>query len=621
MDVFELFAKLSLDSSEYDKGLDASKTKATHFGQSIKTAFKVGAVAIGAATTAITAFGRKTLDSYAQYEQLAGGVETLFKGSADAVKQYAEDAYKTAGLSANEYMETVTSFSASLLQSLGGDTARAAEYANMAITDMSDNANKMGTAMESIQNAYQGFAKQNYTMLDNLKLGYGGTKTEMERLVTDAEALNSAFRATRDENDKLVLSYADVVDAIHIVQTNLDITGTTAKEATATISGSLSAMKSAWKNLITGIGRDNADLNKLVDDFVQSAETAAQNVIPRIEKIMQGVAQIVPKLAPLIQNELPKLLNAILPAALEVVTQLVVAIAKELPSILKSIVTAVVSVIDEIGHAIAEKVPALAFIFEHLKEVVAVLTGVFIGYKVAVLAATIAQQALNLAMMATPTGLVIAGIVALVAVIGILIASTDDIGEAFESAFNAIGEGISAIGEKIGQVVSKIANFFSKLFSSAMGWVQEFVNIGVRIVEGIWEGITAAWNWLVEKWTKLWDSLLGWIKDLLGIHSPSTVFADEIGKNMALGVGVGWEKAFGGVRKDIEKSLDFGEQNFSVSGSVNGAAGAGSIAAASEQSINVDFTLRLDDGTILQKLAHRIYPYAENETALRGVAL
>ncbi|MFR0798472.1 MAG: hypothetical protein ACLSHJ_06825 [Oscillospiraceae bacterium] len=202
------------------------------------------------------------IEGYGEYEQLVGGVETLFQGSADTVIKNAETAYKTAGLSANDYMETVTSFSASLLQSMGNDTEAAAKKADQAITDMSDNANKMGTDMQSIQNAYQGFAKQNYTMLDNLKLGYGGTKEEMQRLLDDANALNAA---QGNYTNYTIDSYADIVDAIHTVQTEMGITGTTALEASTTVEGSISAMKAAYENFVTGLGDENADIGALTE--------------------------------------------------------------------------------------------------------------------------------------------------------------------------------------------------------------------------------------------------------------------------------------------------------------------------------------------------------------------
>ena len=292
MNVFELVAKLTLDSSEYEQSLTSSKEKTGGLKSALTALGGGAAVAVAAATTAAVALGKASLEGYAEYEQLIGGVETLFKDSAGTVQEYAANAYKTAGLSANEYMETVTSFSASLLQSLGGDTEKAAQYADKAITDMSDNANKMGSSMESIQTAYQGFAKQNYTMLDNLKLGYGGTKSEMERLILDAEKLDSSFKASRDTNGDLAMSYSDIVDAIHIVQTDMGITGTTAKEASTTIQGSLQSAKAAWSNLVVGIADENANLEELVNNFVESVVTAGQNILPRIEIILQGMSQM-----------------------------------------------------------------------------------------------------------------------------------------------------------------------------------------------------------------------------------------------------------------------------------------------------------------------------------------
>ena len=272
---------------KFDTKVDESGFTAgvKNLGSLAKKGMQIVAGATAAATATMIALGKSALDAYADYEQLTGGVETLFKTSADIVNEYAANAYKTAGMSANEYMETVTSFSAALISSLDGDTAKAAEIADKAITDMSDNANKMGSSMESIQNAYQGFAKQNYTMLDNLKLGYGGTKSEMERLLADAEAISGIHYD--------IESYADVVEAIHVIQDEMGITGTTAREAAETISGSVGMAKAAWSNLIVGIADDNADFDKLLDDFVDSAAAAAENILPRVEVIIGGLGKFV----------------------------------------------------------------------------------------------------------------------------------------------------------------------------------------------------------------------------------------------------------------------------------------------------------------------------------------
>ena len=300
MDLFDLYAKISMDTSEYYNNLDEAGSKTSAFADKLKTglatAAKVGAAGLATAAAGITALTKQSVENYAEYEQLVGGVETLFADSADTVMAYAQNAYKTAGLSANEYMETVTAFSASLLQSLGGDTEAASEKADRAITDMADNANKMGTAMESIQNAYQGFAKQNYTMLDNLKLGYGGTKEEMQRLLTDAQKISGI------EYD--ISSYADIVDAIHVVQEEMGIAGTTAKEAGETISGSIAATKSAWSNLVTGIADENADLDGLVNNLIESIITVAGNIGPRLEVILSGIGMLGEKMAPLIAEGL-----------------------------------------------------------------------------------------------------------------------------------------------------------------------------------------------------------------------------------------------------------------------------------------------------------------------------
>lgn len=259
-----------------------------------------GVIAGAFSTAAVAALGKAALDAYANYEQLAGGIETLFKDASGTVMKYADNAYKTSGLSANRYMEQVTSFSASLLQSLGGDTQRAAQYADRAVIDMSDNANKMGSSMRSIQDAYQGFAKQNYTMLDNLKLGYGGTKSEMERLIADA---NRVKAANGEMADLSIDSFADVTEAIHIIQTEMGITGTTAEEAEQTISGSVSAMKSAWENWVTGLGNENSNMKELTDQLVETVITAAGNVIPRMGEILGTLGQTLKEQAPVVVDK------------------------------------------------------------------------------------------------------------------------------------------------------------------------------------------------------------------------------------------------------------------------------------------------------------------------------
>lgn len=342
-DVFNLVASLVLDSSKYEKGLEEAKGTGLSLTEKLKTGFatagKVMAAGIAVAGTAAVTIGKQAIDAYANYEQLVGGVETLFSsldGSVSAsskVMENAANAYKTAGLSANQYMETVTSFSAALVSSLNNDYDKAARVSDMAIRDMSDNANKMGSSMEAIQNAYQGFAKQNYTMLDNLKLGYGGTKTEMERLLSDATAISGI------KYD--IESLSDVYDAIHVIQGELGITGTTAKEASTTISGSLASMKSTWDNLLVGVADDNADIGVLVDNFVNSVVTTGENIIPRVESILDGLGnlltQAADKLVPIVVETIINNLPKIVESGVKLVATLTTAIVSAIPQLIQAI--------------------------------------------------------------------------------------------------------------------------------------------------------------------------------------------------------------------------------------------------------------------------------------------
>lgn len=327
------------------------------------TGFKKGAAALGsislkaaglvaaAGATATLAIGKMALSAFAEYEQLVGGVDTLFKNSSQKVQEYAAVAFKTAGLSANEYMQTVTGFSASLLQSLGGDTEKAADYANTAIIDMADNANKMGSSMESIQNAYQGFAKQNYTMLDNLKLGYGGTKSEMERLLADAEKISGI------KYD--LSSYADVVSAIHIIQEQMGIAGTTAQEAEETISGSLASMKSAAQNFIAGLGNADADMTMLTKNLIESFKVVLKNVVPIIENIARALPEGIKSLVPAIEQILSNLINVITPIFQEL-TSAFVQIIPEIANVALNLITTFVSTLSDNLPLIAETLIQLA---------------------------------------------------------------------------------------------------------------------------------------------------------------------------------------------------------------------------------------------------------------------
>lgn len=310
MNLLDLAVKITCDdqaSGEVDKIGDGIKNK-------LGIAAKAGVAAVAAVGTATVAIGKTALDAYSNYEQLVGGIDTLFKASSGKMQQYAANAYQTAGVSANRYMEISTSFAAALISSLGGNTEAAADMANTAITDMSDNANKMGTSLETVQEAYMSLSRGNYEMLDSLKLGYGGTKSELERLLSDAEKFSAAQGKVRDFS---VDSYSDIVEAIHIVQDEMGITGTTAEEAATTIEGSVNMAKAAWDNWLAGLGNEDADMEGLTDQLVQSVVIAGKNIIPRVGQIMTTLGQTVADYAPGVGLYLRNALISVLPEAVQ----------------------------------------------------------------------------------------------------------------------------------------------------------------------------------------------------------------------------------------------------------------------------------------------------------------
>lgn len=344
--------KIIIDTTVDNSGAEKDiKNLSSKIGSMAKTSATAVAGMVAAATTAVATLAGLSVKQYAEYEQLTGGVETLFKNSSDKVMEYANNAYKAAGMSANEYMNTITGFAASLLQGLGGDSEKAAKIGNMAVEDMADNANKMGTSIELIQNAYQGFAKQNYTMLDNLKLGFGGTKEEMQRLLQEASKISGI------KYD--ISNFSDIIEAIHVIQNEMGITGTTAKEAASTIEGSLSMTKSAWTNLLTGMADDNADFDKLVDNLVNSVGTLGENLLPRIEIAINGIGKLIDKLLPSIINKIPELISSILPgmvqAGINVTSSLVNGIVESLPMLLEIGLQALTT----LGKGIAKNLPVL----------------------------------------------------------------------------------------------------------------------------------------------------------------------------------------------------------------------------------------------------------------------
>ena len=502
MNLLDLFVKISVQ----DEASENVETLSGKFKNGLATAAKVGAAAVGAAATGIAVLTKNALNNYAEYEQLVGGVDTLFKDSSAKVQEFAANAYKTAGLSANEYMDTVTSFSASLLQSLGGDTEAAADMANVAITDMSDNANKMGTDMASIQNAYQGFAKQNYTMLDNLKLGYGGTKEEMQRLIDDANALNAAQGKYTNYS---IESYADIVSAIHDVQVEMGIYGTTADEASTTIQGSVSSMKAAWSNLLTGIADDNADFKTLIEQFVDSLVTVGENIIPRINIIIQGLTQLITEASQTIIPLAVQILLENLPSIVAAGMDLIIALVSGILDNIDMLIDCVLEMVDVIVDKLIDNLPKL-----------------------------------------------IDGGIRLIA---------------------ALANGLI---RAIPNLVSKIPQIISSIVKGLISGIPAIFDVGKNIVEGLWNGIKNMGSWVSGKVKDFFGGIVGGVKDFLGIHSPSKVFAG-IGGFMAEGLGEGFDDQFKSVKKGIENSMNFDAGIITADANISRHDTSGSYGAAS----------------------------------------
>ena len=338
-----------IDSSGAEKDIKGLSGKLGNIASNaLGFATKTAAAMVTVATGAVAGLTALSTKQYAEYEQLAGGVETLFKKSSNKVMEYADNAYKTAGMSANEYMSTITGFAASLLQGLGGDTKKAAEIGNMAVADMSDNANKMGTSMEMIQNAYQGFAKQNYTMLDNLKLGFGGTKTEMQRLLKEAQKISGI------KYD--ISNFSDIIEAIHVIQNEMGITGTTAKEAATTIEGSFNTLKASWANMLRTLGDDSADFNFMVENLVESLINFGGNILPRVKVIVEGIGILVEEMAQRLPDVIMEILPSVVNSGIEVISSLVNGIISSLPAI----INLGIQVIQTLVTSIQNNLPAIA---------------------------------------------------------------------------------------------------------------------------------------------------------------------------------------------------------------------------------------------------------------------
>lgn len=462
---------------------DKSSGKFEKFGSVLKgIGAAMGAVAVAAGAAAVS-LGKEVIAAYADYEQLVGGVDTLFKESSQELQTYAANAYKTAGMSANDYMETVTSFSASLISSLGGDTEAAVKYADMAITDMSDNANKMGTDMELIQNAYQGFAKQNYTMLDNLKLGYGGTKTEMERLLADAQAISGI--------EYNIDSYADVVEAIHVIQDSMGIAGATAAEAENTISGSINSLQAALQNMLVGFGDANADMNMLCQNMVDALQNVIKNVTPVIENMVKvlptvtdalltAFADLLPSLLDTVTQLFTQILNTILtllpqliPAAVSAIMTIVQALIDNLPLLVDAAVQLVVSLVEGIGSALPQLIPAA------VQAIVTIVQGLIENLPM------ILDAALQL-IMGLAEGLLTAIPILIEALPSIILAIVDfiigAIPQIIEAGIQLLTSLVSALPEIITAIVAAIPQIIEGIITAVLDSIPQLIQAGIDLL-------------------------------------------------------------------------------------------------------------------------------------------
>lgn len=534
----ETYRALSIEISKSENAIksmnkELKKVNSIDFEKIKKSLSKVGEIAsnviktVGGVVTAVgTAIGSVVaagVKSYADLEQNIGGVETLFKENSQKVIDNANKAYETAGVSANEYMQLVTSFSASLLQSLGGDTAKAAkaaDVADMALIDMADNANKFGTDMQSIQNAYQGFAKQNYTMLDNLKLGYGGTKSEMERLLADAQKISGV------KYD--IANLSDVYNAIHVIQTELDVTGTTAKESATTISGSMASMKAAFDNFLNGSGSPE-QLSNSITTFISNVSNVILKLAPSILSGLSTLFQnLVPQIGKLIMNMLPQLFTS----AQELITSLLKLISENVQPLSDTIVSLFISLTN--------------FIVENLPMIVDVALQIILA-----LASGIAENIDDLIPTIVDVVLKISEIL------------LDNIDLIIEAAFKLLLGVAKGIVKAIPKILEHIPTLISKILKAFGVDLSKFLDVGTNIVKGIWEGISKSFTWIKDKIKGWVGNVTNFIKKLFGIHSPSKVMKEQIGENLGLGIAEGIddtvinvERAMKGLSKKVETSVN-----------------------------------------------------------------
>lgn len=604
----------------------AGKSGGSRFAFGFKTAASVVAgaamAAVGTAVTGLATITKAAVSNYAEYEQLVGGVETLFKDSANIVQQYATEAYKNAGISANQYMETVTSFSASLLQSLDGDTAMAAQVADRAIRDMSDNANKMGTDMSSIQNAYQGFAKQNYTMLDNLKLGYGGTKEEMARLIKEASQMKDVQKELGITVDENSMSFGNIVNAISVMQKHMDIAGATSNEAMTTISGSANMMKAAWQDLLTQMAAGDT-IN--FGAFTDSVKTFLGNLVPLIQETIPNVANVlslvIADLVPLI----PEIMGPLLPAISDGIMMLTWGIVGLLPDvidvligILPELVDAILSVVPMLINAFTAATPQLLeagfMILSSLIDGVIQALPTLIPETIQIIFDLVdkitSPEAINnlinaaLDIMIALTDGIINAIPELVSRLPEVIlslvntlTSPENLNKILQSAVKMILKLAEGLIRAIPQLLQAVPKIIKAVVDGIKNAVGQMAQAGIQLVQGLWQGLTNSLQWIKDKISGWVGNVLGFIKGLFGIRSPSREMA-WVGEMLDRGLAEGIEDNVQPIRDAMDDITDETMGRLDSDIMVDGALGATGSAATGQLGVLIatvaDLSAKLD---------------------------
>lgn len=537
-----------LETKNFENGLKDLKSSTIAIGNLMSDAFeKVGSEVLKLGSK-IVGLGKQALNSYADYEQLVGGVKKLFGDDfGEEIIGNASKAFKTAGISANEYMQTVTSFSASLIRSLDGDTEKATQIADMAIQDMSDNANTFGTDMQSVQAVYQSLARNQFMLLDNLKLGYAGTKEGAEQMIADANAIKEA---NGEMGDLTVDSYADIIEAIHIAQKQQRIYGTTSKEAFKTISGSINMMRASWQNLITGIGDDTADFDELINNFVESIGIMFENILPRVDLIIDGIVNLIMSLGNIIAENLPAIFQkgmdiinniilgiqtampTLMPIAIQTINILITSFISMLPEILKMGIQVIVSLINGITEQMDTLIPimvdAVILIVNTLLDNIDLLIDAGVELTIALLSGIIDATPRLIDEMPR-------------IIIKIVEALVRNFPKIIEAGFNMMIKMISGIDQGKAHLKEAGKRIVDYVIVSIANLLDEFKKIGENIINGVWQGIVNAGERFKQKVKNFFKNIVDSAQSALGIGSPSKVFAKEVGKWIPEGVAVGIE--------------------------------------------------------------------------------